>query len=644
MLETVCWGSDRAEQQPPSHAPWRGLPWLTLVLGSGCLDNPDSPASDPRRFESVVKELVAEIRRTEAAERSEEPFFDELSLDESRAGDFAAALVCDRLGTTQSSSADGAELTVPPIAARVTLIAWLLTRFFHLARSEMDAPVSRWVQDTADVFSDQETRITEVVQLAQWHLGKLRAELDVPPAGLDRKVARAVEGFFDEIDKTLYQGGFRTKHRLGLSQLRIATELAWYFLTLETPVYPGWTDLLLKLALQEDQSVADRIRPRFLNLRKQADLLRSLLQNSATTSWRESGSTSPYPMHGAAATVLWAQAAAVRSARRILPPACAFVTSFDMELEMALWRAAPEGASFFVLIPVLVFRQASDHAAEACWLRAEISKSRGNDGLEAILKPQRWDVVGAHTDINDLRAGPHVIRLSGSPLVTLPSDEASRTHLAARLEELAIRDLEPATMLISHAVTVDEYLAVRQWESDLLHRVAQGTGGIRDRALPRPLREDTPAPGKNRRFWLALGVPVGDAAVRHRLVSQIAGPIVPGEATASSGLSGVFAPEVIEGAVLEPTAEEAHEDAEDPWRRRRPAGFLSGVVVNRRITEDDAQPLYWVGFDVVRDDARPFIEDLLHYADHLHAGGAPQWPFNTTEDCPLEQTGPQGAA
>jgi len=57
----------------------------------------------------------------------------------------------------------------------------------------------------------------------------------------------------------------------------------------------------------------------------------------------------------------------------------------------------------------------------------------------------------------------------------------------------------------------------------------------------------------------------------------------------------------------------------------------SGVVVNRRITDDESALLFWMGFDVIRDSAAEFTEDLDHYTLHLEAGGRQAWPTASGE-------------
>jgi hypothetical protein len=131
---------------------------------------------------------------------------------------------------------------------------------------------------------------------------------------------------------------------------------------------------------------------------------------------------------------------------------------------------------------------------------------------------------------------------------------------------------------------------------------------------------------------MAVGVPINDPAIRHRLVSQL----TPKRPPADAWLRPVARVDAGE-AGREPAAEDllglaTVTDQPGPAEARP----LTGIVVNRRVSDDEAHLLYWIGFDVVRDTASSFTPDLLHYAQHLRAGGRKSWPPKDLP-CPLER-------
>jgi hypothetical protein len=100
------------------------------------------------------------------------------------------------------------------------------------------------------------------------------------------------------------------------------------------------------------------------------------------------------------------------------------------------------------------------------------------------------------------------------------------------------------------------------------------------------------------RFWMILGVQMGDSGVRYRVTSQVASPI--------SSMAQT-----------------------DTSRRPRRAG----VVVNQRLDVSEQDLLYWYGFDlVVAAPCQQFGIDLDHYVRHLNHPDARTYPAT---ECPL---------
>lgn len=255
-----------------------------------------------------------------------------------------------------------------------------------------------------------------------------------------------------------------------LTPLRYTTELAWYFLTKGSSLYPGWTDLLLRMSVYSPgQDDSQATRPTWSDLQAIAVRARHILRPMAEESYRRAldasgdrrqpsdGRASP-DFHDAVASLLVAQSRALQSFRRTrsvfsdlaeaaasgsdgasprqdvarrmkhmhdLPPASAFVTSLDLELEMALWRV---GEKFVVMMPVHVTRDGGEGAFH--WFEAVVEPSDepahadGGSGEgtlpEKLVAPQEWHVV-----LGRSREGrehlPTVVRLTGSPLMELPT-------------------------------------------------------------------------------------------------------------------------------------------------------------------------------------------------------------------------------
>jgi hypothetical protein len=693
--------------------PWRGFPWLTLILGSGCLDASIDLGIDPTALAATVRAALERLGDAEADERTE-AFGHPVTMDQPGAAQrFTHRLVEDRLQARStatsarrrrtpatSSPASAVVHEVPDVAARVCLLAHLVTRLYFKAREGDPAPVGRWDQDVAVFETHADARDEEVkdlIRLVRWHAGRALDELEqlgddlrsTAAQGDGESIATVINAIANLVEDILgkVQGrpGIQMdalRHEVDIVHVRLITEIAWYLLTVKAPIYPGWTDLLFGLMLLDNTGRADHRRPRFYNLRSQARFLPGLLRTATQASWDQVAPRSETSsFYRAAAEVLWSQAHAQRTdarhddgARVRLPPASAFVASFDLELEMALWRTAETGERFFMVMPVHVFKRSDDPSGWPCWLRAEVVKDDDRDGLDAIMRPDRWSLLASNATRADLLAGPHVVRVSGSPLIDLPAGQAGLSVIADRLEAVGLKGCKTGQMVLEHAVTLDEYLAVRLAEAELALSLAERSDAkaAASRALPAYLRSssmDGRSSGTNQRFWMGFGVPVGDPAVRHRLISQITDTRMamdrerrasrvratavleldgsaaddllldldaPSEATQDAmaremSLVG-FAGPAVEGAdrggpaVAEGLGTlEAPDESDGPDEPGDDEKLL-GVSVNRRIGDDEANLLYWSGFDVVEDSAAAFTEDLRHYAHHVRARGMESWP------------------
>lgn len=692
---------------------WEGMPWLTPVLGSGCLELPDDAELTPEALAEKVRHRLAEaLGEQDEAVEGGDPFSEQ-------AARFAYELARNRihrhpddpdpeespqrttrLANSPPSAEDGRSAgvgkKVETVAARVVLIATLLTQFYYRVKGASGSPVSRFDDDEATLLElcDRPLSLGDVVEgvvdpsLAQ--IAAVRHALRANTSLVDKGLAAPVCTLLQDVSAGLDHSQRRT---LKLAHMRTVTETAWYLLTQRSSVYPGWTDLLLGLMLRDDQTRTQRsprTRPRFLNLHDVPEKVKDLYEWPTRGSWKtavgvqasavtpgEETSTPCEPvtgrdrLYGRVADVLWAQARALRATNidpaptgapvtgalpptnTPLPPASAFVTSFDIELDMALWLRAIEAeapgdgsrltgagknegptlAPFYVVVPVHVRSRDNDEGAALCWLRGRVrpdSTLSLDKQLERIRRPEDWTLFTPALDARQLLGGPHVVHLSGCPLFELPSGEdAAVGRLIKDLRNVQVVVDEGTSVCVEHAVTVDEYLAFRQAEAELFWSVhkPKNPEDRRSRGLHPFLLASSPSSGdlgRNPRFWMAFGVPVADAAIRHRMVSQFTLRHLLALANDASGAIGNRAPTGGGGGRLgEPSS--IPEPTQVGDRRH-----LDGVVVNRRINDDEASILYWIGLDVVSDDARNFIRDLEHYAWHL-APTSPRRPSRTRE-------------
>lgn len=755
MEATVYAGFRDPEIGLPLNTGWVGFPWMTLVLGSGCLDLPE--AADKTAAE--LAEQVFRTLTTVLGPSSPEP---------QRAAEFTWSLVNARIGSVDEESADARALpwaeriaqvaesadtsiskTVSEeesLAPRLVFVAALLTRSFHMACAGGNAALGRWGDDVALVLPQAGAELgPDVIPLALEQIRLIVRTLNRSRSALNQAVGTLLRS----IDRNLTISIDRPARQLRLVHLRLLTEVSWHLLLGEKSIYPGWTDLLLRLMIGEGitDAAATRSRPGKMNLTQYGPAVKALLEIPTSVSWDDDASSHQETrgrseFYRSAADVLCAQAdAVVRSDRAAvdlpnvidaalkviaadgaeidddlresiktvadfaglgdqlrreieflaskathvdgairghaaqvlqqaraamdnlstLPPASAFVTSFDVELEMALWKHTHR--PFAVVMPVHVVdkpKRPADQEAELCWLLAVIEPTSvdGSEDVDSreplladVLRPIRWRLLTHHTNKTLLRDHPVIVHLSGCPMIDLPNlarvpGEDAPPANEELLDDLRLAGIDMAGRSFAHAVTVDEYLALRQAEAELFWSAVQGTDADHpDRSLYPSLVEDG---AHNPRFWMAMGVPIADPAIRHRVVSQItqrmlrdvrqlavrasAGgpegssdpdldewgdpdePSGDGDANAASRESADDSGANSTGD--EPAADRGGIDDRDALRSR---GGIDGVAINKRIADNEAGLLYWIGLDVVRGDCSDFAEDLRHYTAHLRA-------------------------
>jgi hypothetical protein len=583
-----------------AHEPSRGFPWMTLVLGSGCYE--------PR--DRSIRELLDGLPEGVSDALSEHGRLSDDTEPSVVAAGFTTSLIKDRLGI-ETIPGTAATRPVPRHAAELVYVTALLTRFFHQVKAlGVEAP-NRWSDDVATLgaaFQEADEIAVATVAPSRAILARLLA--DFPDDNADDRVSAAIHRLLLQIRNDLDTS---EEHRPALHavHLRVLAECAWHVLTLGTPVYPGWSDLLVDLSLYGRLLPATNVgrpRPLFDSLADAPTLIAERYDNPTRAAWealQASDEGDEETMHDRAAAVLLHQArlrTATLPAERP-PVAAAFVTTFDLELEMALW-ANGSGQPFIIALPVYVYRGevgALHRTAALCWLGARIEPDHRIDPdeqLRRLREPSSWTVLSDHKHYDrtfgDL---PVVVRLSGCPSIRLPllGTENSELNIAA-FYAIGPEAARPADA-IGHAVLLDEYAA--------LHHASAENAGMhhpeskleRRYGLPQEITGVTTNARSFARFWTIMGVQMGDSGVRFRVASQIGTP------------TGAFA-------------------AADSARRPRRAG----VVINQRLDVTEQDLLYWFGFDIVIDRCQSFGDDLDHYVRHLVR---PQHRTRPRARCPL---------
>ena len=591
-----------------------GYPWMTFVLGSGCLEAREVSADVNV---DALPQLVASLLKARPDLANESP---------ARIGlDFVQSLIDDRLGpaipavngppplsvggsdTVDSDPSSTGDLALA-WSAKLALLTALLTRFYHRAKSRQSRALTRLGRDTASLpeaslsWDDIKDELLDPID-------QLIDELLVDPGPLTQA---KLTGVLVRVVHRLHPGNGDTS--LGLQDLQLLTELSWFFLTQSSSVYPGWSDLLLSLSIDPHgpgEMESGHPRPAFNDINDGAEFITKRYEEVTKNSWSTVGGIQSERdrLYTAVAATL-RQQAALRSApgeRKSPdkpPPASAFVTTFDLELEMALLKGSDK--PFLVALPVnLVFEDTSTETAKpavaaSCWLGCVVRPTADSD-LEIVTRPSEWFLLtdGAWLDYeNTLGDTPVVVRLSGCPLIRLPclsNADGGWTEIGRTIvNHLKLGNgLDAGDYELHHAVLLDEYGAMRQAANDFFV-VNTGSGNTR---YGLPTRITDGASSSFRRFWMVLGVPVGDSTIRYRFTSHMMSPDFSTE-------------------------------------ERRGAPRRAGLAVNWHIEPPVRDLLYWYGFDVVRGRCQEFTEEIEHYLAHLSGPPStrkPQWD----RSCPI---------
>jgi hypothetical protein len=595
-------------------------PWITPVIGSGCATS-----------QSQIDALHATVVALEASVSARYPHQD---IDGTPLGEvvkaFATDLIRDRLrlrpvSRTGEMAVAGQAESPAWIADIFVAAARIAKLYFKTKALSYDAPRRPDHDDEAflgcDSLSWQALKAAyldpcvDIVEI-------LRGQVDViadalAPGGTGPRtsvqhVRATVNALLDHVNRRV-NPGLGGEVRVGVADLQSLAEFAWFCLTSITQprVYPGWSDLLLDLS-NYDSPLAGRVgTPLFETMTQAQSFIKGRYEQITHDRFNEIMGVSHYPpavetrIHPAVASLLIAEhgyrAATREVARPPLP--CAFVTSFDLELELALLKL---GVQFVVALPVHLLNTVHD-VAHTCWIafRVPAADHSDRDRLTGLMQPgdDSWCVL----DDNCPTDGPIVIRLAGCPLIKLPDlqgasdicEQLNRLFEEALMED-AMGDVDVLNdvmrnLKLQPAVVINEHDAMLQNTIDLIAISGSVTPGGQGRryGLPIQLAGGT---RKWSRFWMMLGVQIGDSAFRHRIATLVSAipltaAIRPRYGMAQLGGEAAELPDEVAGR--------------------------NGLAVNLHATELEQDLLFWNGFEVITADVAEFSEDLRHYAGHL---------------------------
>lgn len=658
------------------------FPWLTLVLGSETLAPTlrYPPAKVARRVGELFGALAAENTDDELTEydrRSVELFI--LYLCNSRVG---SEVIAD-----EDDTADASTLTYPKWQLRLFHAAATLNATYFFTKAVHAAPVNRWEDEpvTLSVPGGARARKDD-------YLHKRWDQAEEAVRKLGRQVPRSTSDWIK--GSAISNLCSRIQERLGCEQigaddLLALTEVAWYFLAQQLVAgeseagasgaegYLTWTDLLIPVGFQQEERRPARNRPSLTSPVRARNTIRRELQGTSGRRAKvyadlDSGELNDprleaYKLYS---DILWAEAViheksetspalptppvdpfagddelvAVSgrpgSGSRNSPPAAAFVTTFDVELELAMRTYHPETPLLVVLPMTLLHSQSQPSRASTLWMGYLIEAGHTPDPdelLQSIIQPDadKWflfltegkgDWSTTNERVEEVRGrAATIIRLTGSPMVEFPligsrtTPEASREilKLAALINEHLNEIGRIEAELSVQAIDVPEF-DPKDYQERLLpatvleehHALQLSFPGLEDARRGLPLAYTDWAPNGYWRFWAILGVQASNEAIRYRLIAQLTG-----------GRRSI-AP-----------------SATQPKR--------SGVAINSgRLSSRAIDLLEWSEFDVVTEatNTETTSAALRHYLRHLVVDGRPTYPVDTTgwkqdKRCRLDEEG-----
>jgi len=596
------------------------LPWMVPVVGSGALDSIGS-------WEISLEHLLADIK-TEVDQFGDSPENSESFA--TIADRFVRSLVKGRRRVeSNAQNSEQIQVGVTRSAARLVLVTALLTRYVHVARAMGPTALDRTTDEIIETPAATAS-VDDPYQLATTIRFPLLDQLDCLMSELtgDEKFGALVT-LLDAVKEALDQ----PVRKVSLNSLRLLTEATWVKLVDRPDAYYGWSELMLKLFLDSNSQgthsqptngqmlmrVFDR-RPRNESVTRVAEIVHDSFKGPTEASWR---ATTHSPVHHAVARVLISEAAQTgKLANRDLPRAMAISTAFDLELEMALYRA---GSGFQIAIPLHAVGGARD--AELVWMVGTVDpkESNGADPLDVIRNPKCWVPLSSKNKLGLLKRLPLIVRASGCPLITVKGECTDRVlKLVLPMRPPGSLQKPPPTpydfnegakVLVNHAVIVDEYLAIRLAEAEIQRAYESQRSGIQQVAEVASIGQAFDGSSKNDFYFAFFGVPFGDPAVRQRLMSLLTVRWIQ-RATRFANQTGQTSRSIF-GPTNEPSPRDDSDETEAPDLAPAGPSTLSGIAINTRLNLEEAFLLSSLGLSVVHGDCADFVPELLDYASHV---------------------------
>lgn len=577
--------------------PGRVFPWVTFVLGSGCLAGETTSESDQASsvhegvaalvdaaFDAVTLDGLRGSDRAEVAKVLGSPALREL------ASEFIVELASSRtpgqvgawLAETQSLESPFADRREFGLLAALgaALGARLYLETTSLTRVTLTSPQRETVTfDPADF--PQLHRIDEAVReplaalVKALNVSALRQE---PGVGAFLRVIEIVA----------------TDRSVVRERVEVLGAFAWHFLTAGTSVYPGWSDILLFQAA-ETSGIADFLDVPMLRRPKLHSLVEfgtpdtdawlvTRLREVTERSWSEHAdrvSSERELFYGAVADTLIQQAAVNANPQANAPLATAFIAGFDVELEMSLLRrlaASTDGPrEIAVVAPVFHVRPGGGYDTSLCWIWKKV-RVDGERPLAELLDGGGWQYNDEKRGrlAGQLRGLPVVVHLSGAPLLTVTGGD-----IAGLPGWRTQHQIRPALLLDEYTSLIQVALDLRQVDGRLAAELTSDPVVASSRLSCGP------------RYWAFVGVQLSDPAVRLRLLSH--------EISTEWG-----------------NATDKHRETETLSTADR------GVVVNTWSPVSERQLFHWQGFGVVKAEAKEMTADIERLREFA-ARELPEW-------------------
>lgn len=652
--------------------------WPTIVLGSGWMSTDGRKASMTAMLTRVAHAVNTATSSASKTLWNDLP--DGTSMSDAVCR-FAADLIADRLGVdaappgmsaamrqqapTKSEGADNWSEGADNWIVSVLATAMLTTHTYFVLRA-MDPAVSMHRSDHHELVTISKP-LTSIWLSHNWvtrtknAVNEIVMELnksDEPESDFAVFASRALAESAEK-DNGSATAGLQTSFNavakrisdslssegLEVSDVKTFTELAWFSLaSMSEGTYPGWRDLLLDLSQYECTENSSVGRPSFDRMTSAANWISSRYAQVTTTS--QSGSNSmddeSRSVHESVAELLVAQneyrEAFLNESKYFTPPAMAqrrppvavvHVTSFDLELELALLKLKQ---SFDVLFPVFVYDSLS-RLLHLRWCRLEVDGEA--EGLECILDPapEKVSLLSGESREIDETNRPLVVRLSGCPLIGLPKlkDHDGLTTIGQQIlgkgdasareascdypvflefQNAYKRGSEGATlescfqqaeemMSLQHAVIVGEHDA-------MLHNAVDSQQAL-ERALCSRLPVETVSNDRKwDRYWMLLGVQVADHAIRQR-VAFVVNWYPTFEPRKSQGSSSARAGNSTNGGQSGSQTNGGQSESQS----------VVGVLVSQSVGEEEQDLMFWNRLDIVSGtEAHEFANDLEDLAGH----------------------------